>query len=79
VRGGETIKRLDEACNYCTIVINMDLLHETLGLFLRTGFRRAFASKRPDIPCKQGVYKMHTLYVWNIYFNAYGGIILGRN
>jgi hypothetical protein len=52
---GGTIKRLDEACNYCTIVINMDLLHGTLGLFLRTGLRCAFAPKRPDIPCKPGV------------------------
>jgi hypothetical protein len=60
----ETIKRLDEACNYCTIVINMDLLHETVGLFLRTGLRCAFASKRPDIPCKPGV---QNFYIWNIF------------
>ncbi len=62
-RGGETIKRLDEACNYCTIVINMDLLHETLGLFLRTGLRCAFASKMPDIPCKPGVQNAYSLYM----------------
>ncbi len=72
----ETIKRLDEACNYCTIVINMDLLHETLGLFLRTGLRYAFASKRPD--SMQTRRTKCILFMYGIYFSAYGGRILGR-